>query len=238
MNNYVSLKELDEIAEELIKKFLGKDQDCICIDIDRFATEYLGLTIEYVSFAEDDLRKTGFLGDGETSILIWLGKRKVKYICPEKIILIDNYLLNESEQNKRRFVVAHEAAHFILNRINKKQIAAFHNEFDNEVKYSTEQLQSMMSFNELQADRLGAALLMPKFAVKKNISKTINNAPLTLYGKTYIDRADKQKIRLMAEKANVSYTSLLIRMKSLNLFREGNLGDYLLNELNIGGEVL
>ena len=78
MNNYVSLKELDEIAEELIKKFLGKDKDCICIDIDRFATEYLGLTIEYVNFAEDDLRKTGFLGDGETSILIWIGKRKVK----------------------------------------------------------------------------------------------------------------------------------------------------------------
>lgn len=238
MNNYVSLKELDEIAEELIKTFLGKEKDCICIDIDKFATEYLGLNIEYVNIAEDDLRKTGFLGDGKTPILIWIGKKRVEYICPEKTILIDNYLLNESEQNKRRFVVAHETAHFILNKINKKQIAAFHNEFDSEVKYSTAQLQNMMSFNELQADRLGAALLMPRFAVKKNISKTIHNEPLTLYGKTYIDRADKQKIRLMAEKANVSYTSLLIRMKNLNLFRQGNLGDYLLNELNIGGEVL
>lgn len=238
LNNYVSLKELDEIAEELIKKFLGKDKDCFCIDIDRFAIDYLGLNIEYVNFAEDDLRKTGFLGNGEASILIWLGKRKFKYVCPEKTILIDKYLLDKSEQNKRRFVVAHEAAHFILNKINKKQIAAFHNEFDSEVRYTPSQLQSMMTFNELQADRLGAALLMPRFAIEKNISKTINNAPLTLYGKTYIDRADKQKIRLMAEKANVSYTSLLIRMKNLNLFRQGNLGDYLLNELNIGGDVL
>ena len=235
MNNYVSLKELDEIAQELIKNFLKKDKDTVCVDIERFATEYLGLNIKYVNIAENDLQKTGFLGDGETSILIWLKNQKIKYVCPANTILIDRYFLNEFESNKRRFIIAHETAHYILNKINKRQVSAFHNEFDCELKYSAQQLRDMMNFSEIQADRLGAALLMPEFIVRRNLCKTIHNKPLTLYGKTYIDRKDKQLIRLMAEMASVSYTSLVIRMKTLKLFQQGDLSEYIKNELEIGG---
>ena len=71
-------EQIDEIGDGLIKHYLGdKADDVTCVDIDGFVKDYLGLNIEYHSFAEEDSDKIGYISDGVSAIKINNGKRAV-----------------------------------------------------------------------------------------------------------------------------------------------------------------
>lgn len=238
MSNYMSRAEIEEISEGLIQLYATRHSGKVVhyIDIEHFITEFLSLKIEYAAFAEDDGGKIGFLADGETPLLIHQDGRISPFIFPKDTIVLDKLLLSEKEQGRRRFTMAHEAAHHILSKMYDVSGAGrFHTEYDNERSYSREELAQMFASAEWQADTMGASLLMPKRIIENALAKYNNSQPIKVYGDNTLTQRDKNLIRRMAAYVGVSYTALFIRLRNMNLFEYHDISDYISKELNLGG---
>lgn len=238
MSNYLSRAELDEISEGLIQVYVEKHGNKAIhnIDIEHFITKFLMLRIEYTDFAEDDTGKVGFLADGETPLWIYQNGKIVPFLFSKDTIVLDKYLLAVKEQGRRRFTLAHEAAHYILGKMYAvSDEACFHTEYDKERGYTKEELAQMFSLVERQADTMGASLLMPKFVVENALGKFTQSKPIKIYGDTTFSMRDKSIIRNMANYLGVSYTALLIRLKNLKMLEYHDISEYISKELQMGG---
>ena len=238
MSNFLSKAELEEISEGLIQVYTQKHRgkSIHSVDIEDFITEFLKLKIEYASFAESDSGKIGFFADGETPLLINQNERIIPFVFPKDTIVLDKFLLSEKEQGRRRFTMAHEAAHYILERMHSQNNAArFHAEFDNERVYTPNELAQLFTAVEWQADTMGAALLMPKFIVENALIKFTNSKPIKVYGDNTVAKKEKDIIRKMAKYLGVSYTALFIRLRSLDMLEYHDISEYISNELQLGG---
>ena len=238
MSNYLSRAELEEISEGLIRVYAAQHKNKVIqsIDIEHFITDFLKLRIEYTAFAENDSGRIGFLADGQTPLLIYQDGRIIPFIFPKDTIVLDKFLLAEREQGRRRFTMAHEASHHILERMHADTNAArFHTEFDNERVYTQNELAQMFASVEWQADTMGASLLMPKFIVENALAKFTNSKPIKIYGDTTFAKRDKEIIRKMAAYLGVSYTALVIRLRGLDMLEYHDISEYISNELQLGG---
>lgn len=238
MSIYMSRAELEEISEGLITAYANKYSNRIIqsMDIEHFITEFLKLKIEYTSFAEDDAGRIGFLADGKTPLLIHQNGKIVSFVFLQDTIVLDKFLLSEKEQGRRRFTMAHEASHHILNKMYAMPSAGkFHTEYDNERSYSKEELAQMFASVEWQADTMGASLLMPKRVVENALAKYNRSNPIKVYGDNTLTAKDKSVIRRMANYIGASYTALYIRLKDMGLFEYHSILEYISNELNLGG---
>ncbi len=83
-----SFQELDTLGEGLSKDYLkkAKKQNPLPFDIEGFITGYLGMTIVYESFAEQDSSKIGFLADGQHPLLVYRNGTACPVIFPENTI--------------------------------------------------------------------------------------------------------------------------------------------------------
>ena len=162
---WLSNASIDELGNGLVKNYtdISKSKG-FSVDIVGFVTKYLKLPIIYHKFAEDDMSKLGFISDGKTPLLIFSSGKKLKKIFPKGTIVIEEFLCNERELGRRRFTIAHEAAHYIVDK--SLLTASFHREFDTEQTYSTNDLKAIFSINEANVDRLAGAILMPEFMIK------------------------------------------------------------------------
>jgi len=240
LSNYMSRAEIEEISEGLIKVYAQKHSNKVIqsIDIEHFITEFLSLQIEYASFAEEDGGKMGFLADGETPLLIHQNGKIVPFVFPKDTVVLDKFLLSEKEQGRRRFTMAHEAAHHILGKMYAVPSAGrFHTEYDSERSYSKEELAQMFASAEWQADTMGASLLMPKRIIDNALAKYNHSQPIKIYGDNTLTQRDKGIIRKMASYIGVSYTALFIRLRDMNLFEYHDISEYISKELNLGGGV-
>ncbi len=236
MNTYKTRAELNELSEGLIEVYLSKRNPRVpYIDIEKFITDFLKLKIEYVSFGEADSGKVGFLADGTTPLLIYTMGKVIPFVFPKNTIVIDKFLLRANENNRRRFTLAHEASHYILNRVqNTHSTSRFNNNFDNERTYTTEELKQMFNSAEWQADNMAAALLMPISFIENAINKFAKK-PIRLYGSTTFLNDDKMILQKISNYLKVSYTALVIRLKNTNLLEYHDIGEYIERELNLGG---
>ena len=237
MSNYISRAELDEISEGLIKVYISdKHQDIQSIDIDDFVKSFLNLRIEYAHFAEEDPSKIGFISDGNTPLLIYLNGRIVPFVFPKDTIVLDKFLLAKKENGRRRFTLAHEAAHYILERIQvSSRVARFHTEYDSQRTYTRDELAKMFAAIEWQADVMAASLLMPEFIVKRTVRRCAKADYIKIYGDNTLAAKDKLIISTMAKQLEVSHTALFIRLKNLGIFEYHDISEYISQELNLGG---
>lgn len=161
MHSYISNAEREELGESIVLDYTGgKAAWMERIDIEGLITNYLGLLIEYERFAEDDVSKIGFLANGATPLQIYRGGKKIAKIFCKGTIVLDQFLLRPEETGRRRFTLAHEAAHWLLERHNPIQ-ASFRTEYDSEQMYSMKELRKFCNMMESQADRLAAVIWMP-----------------------------------------------------------------------------
>lgn len=229
MNN-----ETEELAEGMIRHFLGKQRETpLFVDIDGFLRRYLRLPVEYHTFAERDTDKIGFLSDGITPLRIVENNRVVQRVFPKGTVVLEQYLLSKREDGRRRFTLAHEAGHYIMDRT--IAAASFHREYDNERSYSPQELRELLSFREAQVDRLGAALLMPRFMVQNVVGRFAGTEAVTIYGDNLLRIEDKLLVQRMADTMGVSYTAFLIRLKELNLLERRDVSEFITKEIGLGG---
>ena len=156
MKRFTTNDEIENLCEAMIKDFFKSKHytNVMCVDIEAFVQEYLGVPIVYETFAEPDPGRVGFLSDGKRPLLVRRGNKVEKVVFPERTAVIEKYLLNQKESARRRFCIAHEGAHDVLGRhipLQTSPAAAFHSEFDPEMRYTQNMLKEMLSVNVPQA---------------------------------------------------------------------------------------
>ncbi|MDD3416979.1 MAG: ImmA/IrrE family metallo-endopeptidase [Lachnospiraceae bacterium] len=241
MNTFYTRTEIDEIGAGLIQVYKDKHSSKVVtyIDIEHFITDFLGLKIEFASFAEDDYGKIGFTSDGETELMINQNGRVLPFSFPKNTIVIEKFLLSEKEYGRRRFTMAHEAAHHILAKLQAEPAkACFHNEYDNERAYTKEELSQIFSSNEWQADAMAASLLMPRFLVEGALVKYAGTDSIKLYGESTLSAKDKAAIKKMARALGVSISALRIRLEHLNMIEKLDMKEFIHAKLFKGGEFI
>lgn len=233
MKSCFTNNEIEELAEGMMRQYLGRRREApLQVDMEGFLTDYLRLPLEYCSFAENDFGKIGFLSDGITPLRVLEGQRPVQRVFPKGTVVLEKSLQNRNEESRRRFTLAHEAGHYIMDRT--ISAASFHREYDRERAYSPQELRELLSFREAQVDRLAAALLMPGFMVRNVLNRFAGAEAISLYGDNLLRLEDKLLVKKMAGAMNVSYTAFLIRLKELRLLEQHDVSEYILREIGLG----
>ena len=241
MNYYHTNDEINEIGEGLIRKynyqaFIQGDPT----DIEGFITAHLNYRIVYDKLAERDAGKLAFLADGKETLKVWRDGKRVEVLPPEGMIVVDEFLLQEKNKTRRRFVLAHEAGHIIMDKLSNRPVAAaYSDEFDSEQEYSLQDFAAMFSINESKATSMGVALLMPQTLVINRVNAMI--APrkrIPLYGSSVLSDGDRAIINKLAEHFQVSYKSMFYRLRDLKLFAPKEIDEYIDSSFgNVGGAV-
>ncbi len=233
---WLSNASIDALGNSLIKNYMGqKLNGILSVDIEGFVQEYLKLPLMYHHFAEDDMTKLGFISDGKTPLNIFFGHRVVQKVFPKGTIVIEEYLKNKSETGRRRFTIAHEAAHYIMDR--SLATASFHRECDSEKTYSPDELKATFNIAETNVDRLATALLMPEFLIRNYLSRHKREYGIFVYDDNFIRPEDNCFLQMMAADIGTSVTALVIRIKELGLYVRKSMSEYIA-ELNFRGETI
>ena len=217
MNSLISNRELDELGDGLVRHYLahsGMQATARCIDIEGLAN-FLGLTVTYETFAEKDFDKIGFLSDGKTPLLVRRNGRVVSFLFPLGTIVLDVSLHADKESGRCRFTIAHEIAHFMIDQ--HRPAAQYHRTFDAEKKYSVAEMNELFNIVENQADRLAAAILMPRFMVDRALDDFYKGKRIPVYGQNIIAPKEDKAISRMAAQIGVSYSAMLIRLRQFGL---------------------
>ena len=208
MRNFLSRAEADEICDSLMERY-HEGKGVPCVDIDGFVKDVLHCPVFYEAFAEKDLDKIGFCGDGISKLKVYREGKPVSVVFPRDTIVLERYLLRAEEQNRRRFTLAHEAGHVLANRMGAGQTAYFH---------------------------LAASLLMPRFLVRQELERHTEGKCLPVYGERVFRPQEKAILSEMARAMGVSYTALVIRLDNLGVLSHHPLSEYLSKELGLGGD--
>ena len=228
-----SYDEIDELGEGLIRQYLGADAErTCCVDIEGFATDYLKLPLLYRSFAEQDTDKIGFIADGITPLRIHEDGTSCLCVFPKGTIVIERYLRRENESGRRRFTISHECAHYLMDKT--IPAAAFHREFDGERAYTTEDFRNLFNLHETLIDRMGAALLMPRFMVRNVVAMHGCAGGIPVFGDNVMKTTDKLRIKQMANTMGVSFSAFLIRLRELGYLSRRPLSEYITEEMGLG----
>jgi len=243
LKQYTSFEELETLCEAMIKDFFRSRHytNVLCVDIESFVQEYLGMSVLYESIAEEDAGRIGFLSDGHRPLWIRRQDISIQQVFPARTVVIEKYLQNPRESARKRFTIAHEGAHDVLEKHVPLQgcpTAAFHSEFDMDMPYSGDMLREMMSVNECLANRAAACLLMPRFLMDRVLKRFNHSDRIVVYeseGGTVLSQDQKLLIQKMADAMGVSYTAFYLRLKELCLLEYRPVEAYLYNELCYGG---
>jgi len=226
LNSLISNRELDELGDGLVRHYLahsGMQATARCIDIEGLAN-FLGLTVTYEIFAEKDFDKIGFLSDGKTPLLVRRGGRVVSFLFPLGTIVLDVSLHADKESGRCRFTIAHEIAHFMIDQ--HRPAAQYHRTFDAEKKYSVAEMNELFNIVENQADRLAAAILMPRFTVDRALDDFYKGKRIPVYGQNVIAPKEDKAISRMAAQIGVSYSAMLIRLRQFGLLDYHTVDEY------------
>ena len=244
LKRFISNEEMECLCEAMIKDFFKSKHytNSLCVDIEAFVTEYLKLPIVYDSFAESDPGRIGYLSDGIRGLWVLRNGTVEQIVYPAKTVVLDRFLLNPSESARKRFTIAHEGAHEMLNRhvpIQNQPAAAFHSEYDGSLDYASDMnmLKDIMTLNEYCANRAAACFLMPRFLVYRVLKHFKVSRPLILYEGGIPSQDVKLTIQRLADAMGVSYTAFFNRLRELKLFEIRPVEEYIHQNLQYGGVV-
>ena len=244
LKRFISNEEMECLCEAMIKDFFKSKHytNSLCVDIEAFVTEYLKLPIVYDSFAESDPGRIGYLSDGIRGLWVRRNGKAEQIVYPAKTVVLDRFLLNPSESARKRFTIAHEGAHEMLNRhvpIQNQPAAAFHSEYDGSLDYTNDMnmLKDIMTLNEYCANRAAACFLMPRFLVYRVLKHFKVSRPLILYEGGIPSQDVKLTIQRLADAMGVSYTAFFNRLRELKLFEIRPVEEYIHQNLQYGGVV-
>ena len=225
MNYFISNREVEEIANALALQVRRKSKNKR-VDVDA-AAAYLGLNIRYETFAEKDCDEIGFTGDGETPLYIMRNNQKTRIVFAKNTIVLDKILLRKNEENRRRFTLAHEIGHIVLNQADPlKSPACYHRLYDSERTYSISELRERMTFDECQANTFAAMLLMPRETVVEVVRKNFHLKRVRVFGESVLLPEDKLTMRRISDQLGVSYTALLIQLQTYGLIERCDFSEY------------
>lgn len=227
MKVFISNKEIEEIAYGLIQVACGSLASGP-IDIDGIA-RFLGLQVHYERISEDDRDKIGFVSNGSYPLCVMRQNQKVGIVFPKETIILDTFIQHPTENCRRRFVLAHEISHVLINRADPlHNPTCFDREYDLERCYSLQEFQERLNLGECQANSMAAMLLMPKPLVENTLRRHMHRNRIPIYGDCVLLPSTKPAIHAIADELCVSFSSLLIQLKKYNLVDRRDMQEYFL----------
>ena len=241
MKKFTTNDEIESLCEAMIKDFFKSRHytNVLCVDIEGFVEEYLGIPIVYETFAEADPGRIGFLADGKRPLSVRREGMTQQIVFPQRTAVIESFLLSPKESARKRFTIAHEGAHDVINRhipAQARPAAAFHSEFDPEMNYPREMLKEMLSVSESFTNRAAACLLMPGFLVERALKRYNESRKVVIYEGNILAQDQKFLIQKMANAMGVSYSAFRIRLMELDLYDVRPVEEYLHAGLRYGGD--
>ena len=219
---------IEEMAEIILKDFMGALTDnsrTICpIDIEAFATRYLGLRIGYTKLSDtgEVLGLTTY-ADVDVELDRYMRKQAVK--VARNSILIDESLIKpfsqpDKQKGRRRFTISHECSHqiFYRNEPDERQ-QSLKRQYSERKTYSLRELKTKDDWSEWQANALGAALLMPPKYISLLIQRHAKGRRLVSYENRFI-YPDKLALNLICNALGVSRAALVIRLRQLGYIED------------------
>lgn len=238
MRQFPSFKELDTVGEAYAMKYMKKSYafGSECLDIDGFV-HALGYNVIYEDFAEEDKNKDGFCANGKSSLKVWKDGHAMAIVFPKHTIVLDRYLLRPGEEAKRRFTLAHEIGHPLLDRMTGLDTASgFHIVFDKEAALTPDSL-GQFSMAETCTSRLGAAILMPRFLVIGLLKKYNNGQPIRCFDGCVFSSEERAKVHMLADRMKVSFPAFLNRLKELKLLECHPIDEYIEESFRNGASI-
>ena len=228
MKRFTSNDEIENLCEAMIKDFFKSKHytNVMCVDIEAFVREYLGVPIVYETFAEPDPGRVGFLSDGKRPLMVRRDGKVEEIVFPPRTAVIEKFLLSPKES-------AVMGRHIPLQA---SPMAAFHSEYDPEMTYTGDMLKEMLSVNECFTNRAAACFLMPGFLVARVLKRHNKEKKVIVYDNGILSQDQKILIQKMADTLGVSYTAFYHRLGELDLFDRRPIEEYLHSGLCYGGE--
>lgn len=127
MNQFnMSNMEIEEFCEALVLDYIRKyNAPTDYIDIRGLITDYLGLEIEFESIVEDDETITAFIANGSRTLKIINNGKVTEVLYPRKTMVVDKCYLAPDQRERCRFNMAHEAGHYLMNKLCNTNVASF-----------------------------------------------------------------------------------------------------------------
>ena len=147
--------------------------------------------------------------------------------------MLDSFLRQDKESGRRRFTIAHEIAHSVIEKHNP--VPQFHRIYDSEHGYTFQELKAQLTMTENQADRLAAVILMPQFTVDQALRDFNKGRRIKVYGQNVYANEERRIISRMAAQVGVSFSAMQIRLRELDLLEYHPLDEYVEKNL-LGGK--
>lgn len=226
----LSKKDIEEIATDVLTEYMPFTlQDPLAVDIEHLSEECLFLTIKnrYITHDGNILGVTAF----DDVFMDCLDKtmRPSKAYMDTGTVLLDSSLMRRNQGPRRRFTLSHEASHWILHRSyhspTNKEYAFRQSRYiacrSTNIGQTKHNLNSDHDWEEWQADKLAAALLMPYKPFKYYAGQVLRSIGESYFvdGTGVYARICGDGITQIAEKFNVSKSAVRIRLKEMGLLK-------------------
>ena len=173
--------------------------------------------------------KIGYLSNGSYPLYVKRNNQRVGIVYPKDTIILDSFLQQPSENCRRRFVLAHEIGHILINRADPlHNPACFDRDYDQERDYSLQELRDRLNLGECQANTMAALLLMPKSLVQNVLHRHTRQNRIPIYGECVLHPSIKPAVNAMASELGVSFSALLIQLKKYNMAERHDIQEYVL----------
>lgn len=235
MKIFTNYDEIERLCEAMIRDFsAGRScEGLFRVEIGEFVTGYLGVPVVYETFAEPDPGRIGFLSDGKRPLKVLRRSGEKEVVYPEGTAVIEKKLLAPGETARRRFTIAHEGAHHMIERHARLREELFSGE---DPEGGEDPLCGAVRAGEHLANRAAACFLMPRYLVLRALARFNGGRKVLCFEGGVLAKEQKLVIREMADAMGVSYTAFFNRLKELGLFEEHPIGEYIRGELRYGGD--
>ena len=214
-------ERLEKKAIEILSAYKNGEllRKPMAMDVDHFAEFHLKATIDFANLSQDELT-LGCTCFNDGILMVWDDGRENEYpIDVERgYIFIDNHVLEYEVEGRVRFTIIHECSHWILHKrfyyqkpgcpIPKINCSVYHIENWTKRPPMTDE-----DIREWQANRLGAALIMPAPTVKMlmadKLKVKVDNLSAVCVSERFIQE--------MADVYNVSKAAMTKRLRDLDL---------------------
>lgn len=220
----LSYEQIENIATTVIQDYRLVTGIMIeATAIDQLASQYLGLTVTFEDLS-DDGSLCGLTVYSDTRLqLSTNGISKTINLKKNQVVLDSSFIKPGQVRTlcgKRRFTLAHEAAHQILFALeSNEEKAKYAKPYATRLLHTARELKTAEDWNEWQANALGAALLMPKESVVSFMNSIRRQKRLISYS-GYFNCIDNQIIELFCDSFGVSKSAASIRLKHLGYLDE------------------
>ena len=236
-SKYFNREQIDAICDVLINGYEvrreSEGKSTSQIDIEELAVNQLNCRVVYETIAKES-GYIGFAANGEKELPVIRNGKLVYEVFPKDTIVLDNYLKQPSQFNRKRFTLAHELGHIIKNRMINGKDARYH--YVGTVMIADkEAAHEQMSVYEVEANHFAASLLMPERLVAVAVREIYGKEKIVKYIHDILGGEDVKNVQRMADRFGVCYTAMYIRLKELGFITEGALNTYV--EDNVMGDM-